>query len=212
MYAALSLRRPRPHRTPVGPATCVHEQVEREGTSVTLVAHSRPVGDCLEAAKLLEADGISAEVINLRSIRPLDMATVIARCVSAPPRRWTTRARLTHRRDRGASPRRGVLAASRRPIGWSRSKEASPCLASAPKSPPRSWRARRTYLRGACEPNDLEQASLTAAVRTVAHGGDGGGGGIRDAAGRAGSTTWTHLSSVSLARTSPCRTPRTWRT
>ena len=54
-------------------------QVEREGTSVTLVAHSRPVGDCLEAAKLLEADGISAEVINLRSIRPLDIDTIIAR-------------------------------------------------------------------------------------------------------------------------------------
>ena len=56
-------------------------QVEREGTSVTLVAHSRPVGDCLEAAKLLEADGISAEVINLRSIRPLDIETIIARFV-----------------------------------------------------------------------------------------------------------------------------------
>jgi len=54
--------------------------VEREGTSVTLVAHSRPVADCLDAAKLLEADGISAEVINLRSIRPLDIDTIVARC------------------------------------------------------------------------------------------------------------------------------------
>lgn len=50
---------------------------------MTLVAHSRPVADCLDAAKLLEADGISAEVINLRSIRPLDIDTIIARCERA---------------------------------------------------------------------------------------------------------------------------------
>jgi len=57
---------------PIGKA-----KIEREGKHITLVAHSRPVGDCLEAAKILEKDGISAEVINLRSIRPLDMPTII---------------------------------------------------------------------------------------------------------------------------------------
>ncbi|MDX9689208.1 MAG: pyruvate dehydrogenase complex E1 component subunit beta [Proteobacteria bacterium] len=49
----------------------------RKGTDVTIVAFSRMVGVALEAAALLEQEGISAEVINLRSIRPLDMASII---------------------------------------------------------------------------------------------------------------------------------------
>ena len=57
---------------PIGKA-----KVRREGTDVTLVAHSRMVGRCLEAAEILAADGISAEVIDLRTIRPLDSDTVI---------------------------------------------------------------------------------------------------------------------------------------
>jgi len=51
--------------------------VRREGTDVTIVAHSRMVGRSLEAATALENEGISAEVIDLRTIRPLDTATVI---------------------------------------------------------------------------------------------------------------------------------------
>lgn len=47
------------------------------GKDVTLVAHSRPVGLALAAADVLEAQGVSVEVINLRSIRPLDMESVI---------------------------------------------------------------------------------------------------------------------------------------
>lgn len=56
---------------PIGKA-----KIMREGTDVTLVAHSKCVGTCLEAADLLGAKGISAEVINLRSIRPLDTDTI----------------------------------------------------------------------------------------------------------------------------------------
>ncbi len=52
-------------------------KVERAGDDVTLVAFSRMVGVALQAAELLAADGISAEVINLRSLRPLDAATII---------------------------------------------------------------------------------------------------------------------------------------
>jgi len=47
------------------------------GKHVTLVSHSRFVGLCLEAAKELEQIGIQCEVINLRSIRPLDDETII---------------------------------------------------------------------------------------------------------------------------------------
>ncbi len=57
---------------PIGKA-----KVRREGTDVTLVAHSRMVGRCLEAADILAAEGISAEVVDLRTIRPLDSDTVI---------------------------------------------------------------------------------------------------------------------------------------
>jgi len=57
---------------PIGKA-----KVRREGNDVTLVAHSRMVGRCLEAAEILAGEGIDAEVIDLRTIRPLDSDTVI---------------------------------------------------------------------------------------------------------------------------------------
>jgi pyruvate/2-oxoglutarate/acetoin dehydrogenase E1 component len=52
--------------------------VKREGTDVTLVCHSKTVAVALKAAEQLAADGISAEVIDLRTIRPLDTATILA--------------------------------------------------------------------------------------------------------------------------------------
>lgn len=52
-------------------------KVEKEGKDVTIVAHSMMVSRSLEAAKELEKEGIKAEVINLRSIRPLDIETII---------------------------------------------------------------------------------------------------------------------------------------
>jgi len=47
-------------------------KIEREGSHVTLVSHSKAVGICLDAAKELASSGIECEVINLRSLRPLD--------------------------------------------------------------------------------------------------------------------------------------------
>lgn len=52
-------------------------KIEREGTDVTIVAFSIMVGKSLEAAKKLAEMGISAEVINLRTIRPLDRWTIL---------------------------------------------------------------------------------------------------------------------------------------
>jgi pyruvate/2-oxoglutarate/acetoin dehydrogenase E1 component len=52
-------------------------QVVREGTDVTLVSVMKGVHDALAAADLLAADGISAEVVDLRTLRPLDLATVL---------------------------------------------------------------------------------------------------------------------------------------
>jgi pyruvate dehydrogenase E1 component beta subunit len=58
---------------PIGKA-----RIMREGTDVTLVSYSIGVGLALEAAETLAAEGIEAEVIDLRTLRPLDKATVLA--------------------------------------------------------------------------------------------------------------------------------------
>ena len=53
-------------------------RVVKPGADVTLVAHSICVGLILEAAEILKGEGIDAELIDLRTLRPLDIATVIA--------------------------------------------------------------------------------------------------------------------------------------
>jgi len=53
-------------------------KIERAGTDVTIVAFSIMVGVALKAAEALAGEGISAEVINLRTLRPLDTETIIA--------------------------------------------------------------------------------------------------------------------------------------
>ena len=47
--------------------------VLKEGTDVTLIATGLEVNESLEAAKMLEADGVSVEVINIHTIKPLDV-------------------------------------------------------------------------------------------------------------------------------------------
>ncbi len=57
---------------PIGKA-----KVRREGSDVTLVAYSRMVGFALKAADELAKEGISAEVVDLRTIRPMDHETIL---------------------------------------------------------------------------------------------------------------------------------------
>jgi pyruvate dehydrogenase E1 component beta subunit len=52
-------------------------KIEREGSDVTIVAFSIMVGKALQAAEKLAEQGIDAEVINLRTIRPLDRFTIL---------------------------------------------------------------------------------------------------------------------------------------
>ncbi len=52
-------------------------KIEREGSDVTIVAYSIMVGKALTAAETLAEQGIDAEVINLRTIRPLDRHTIL---------------------------------------------------------------------------------------------------------------------------------------
>jgi 2-oxoisovalerate dehydrogenase E1 component beta subunit len=58
--------------TPIGPAA-----VRREGTKLTCVAWGLMTHYCLEAAEMVAAEGISAEVIDLRTLRPLDKDTIL---------------------------------------------------------------------------------------------------------------------------------------
>jgi pyruvate dehydrogenase E1 component beta subunit len=52
-------------------------RIAREGTDVTITAFSLQVKHALEAAEQLAAEGISAEVIDLRTLRPLDVDTIV---------------------------------------------------------------------------------------------------------------------------------------
>lgn len=60
------------HVLPIGKA-----RIMREGSDVTIVSYSIGVGVALEAAEKLAAEGIDAEVVDLRTLRPLDTATVL---------------------------------------------------------------------------------------------------------------------------------------
>jgi pyruvate/2-oxoglutarate/acetoin dehydrogenase E1 component len=57
---------------PLGQAAVV-----REGDDVTLVSAMKGVHDCLAAADMLAEQGVSAEVIDLRTLRPLDIETIL---------------------------------------------------------------------------------------------------------------------------------------
>jgi pyruvate dehydrogenase E1 component beta subunit len=61
------------YETPLGTAT-----VRRSGDDVTIVATARMVYRALEAADLLAAEGVEAEVVDVRSIAPLDTTTIVA--------------------------------------------------------------------------------------------------------------------------------------
>jgi transketolase len=66
-YAVPEVNTSADYRFEIGKANCL-----REGSDVTLAATGYMVHLALEAAELLEADGISAEVLNFHTIKPLD--------------------------------------------------------------------------------------------------------------------------------------------
>jgi acetoin:2,6-dichlorophenolindophenol oxidoreductase subunit beta len=61
------------HVVPIGKAATL-----REGGDVTLISYAKTVYKCLEAAASLEAEGISAEVLDLRTLKPLDEEAILA--------------------------------------------------------------------------------------------------------------------------------------
>jgi pyruvate/2-oxoglutarate/acetoin dehydrogenase E1 component len=56
-------------------------EVRRSGDSVTIVTYGGSLWKCLAAADLLASEGVNAEVIDLRSLRPLDMPTILTSIV-----------------------------------------------------------------------------------------------------------------------------------
>ena len=82
MYSSKGLVPDGEYLIPIGQAS-----VPLEGSDVTLIAWSKAVPTCLKAAELLTQSGISAEVIDLRTLRPLDKETIFesvkktSRCV-----------------------------------------------------------------------------------------------------------------------------------
>jgi pyruvate/2-oxoglutarate/acetoin dehydrogenase E1 component len=72
--------------------------VRREGTTITVVATGMMVGRTLEAADLLAAEGIELEVIDPRTLVPLDMAPILEST------RRTNRAMIVHEAARNAGP------------------------------------------------------------------------------------------------------------
>jgi 2-oxoisovalerate dehydrogenase E1 component len=73
LYGTKGPQPPADHVVPLGRSV-----VARAGTDVTVVSVSRMVGEALAAAEGLAADGISVEVVDLRTVAPLDMAPVLA--------------------------------------------------------------------------------------------------------------------------------------
>ncbi|HEX6160214.1 MAG TPA: pyruvate dehydrogenase complex E1 component subunit beta [Thermoanaerobaculia bacterium] len=52
--------------------------IRRAGSDVTLISYAKTMNPCLEAAEALASEGISAEVLDLRSLKPLDEASILA--------------------------------------------------------------------------------------------------------------------------------------
>ena len=107
LYGMKGPQPPADHIVPIGVSAVV-----RPGTDVTVVSVSRMVHEALAAAEQLAGDGMSVEVIDLRTVAPLDLAPVLdlGREDGPAPRRPRGGGALRHRRrDRGHRRPRGVL-------------------------------------------------------------------------------------------------------
>ena len=61
-----------------GPVDITTARIRRHGDDVSIVTHGGSLAKSLEAAELLAADGISADVIDMRSLRPIDSPAILA--------------------------------------------------------------------------------------------------------------------------------------
>jgi 2-oxoisovalerate dehydrogenase E1 component len=113
----------RDHRVPLGKA-----KVVRDGKDVTIVSYSRMVQDAVSAAEILDKDGISVEVIDLRTVSPIDWETIEESVAK------TSRLVIAHEavRDHGV----GAEIAARAASDWFWKLDAPVMRVGAPFSPP----------------------------------------------------------------------------
>ncbi len=148
------------HLVPIGKANVV-----RPGDDVTIITYSRSLKTCLAAAEQLAGEGVDAEVIDLRTIRPLDLDTLLDVGPQDPPgghRRGRLAVLRPRRRDRRPDHAAGVRRARRAdPPGHDQGR-ADPVQPGARSvdAPERRPRARRDPRR------DVQQALILPSSQT----------------------------------------------
>ena len=145
------------HLTPIGKA-----HVLRVGTDITFVAYGASTWIAMDAAEVLAAEGVEAEVVDLRSLVPYDEETVLASVKKDQPRGRRARGaahRRLRRRDRSAS-RRPRLRLPRRP-GQARRLPRSPESLLADSRACALPRPRKTSRRSARSPGVLIWSSTS---------------------------------------------------
>ena len=122
------------HVVPIGKA-----RIRREGSDVTFVSYGKTVGGCLAAAETLAGEGISAEVIDLRSLKPWDEEAVLASV------RKTGRIVVVHEASRTAGFGAEVAATvAEKAFGALRAPVARVCGPDAPA--PSSWALEQAFV------------------------------------------------------------------
>ncbi len=117
LYGMKGPRPPADHVLPIGRSAIV-----RPGTDVTVVSVSRMVHEAVGAAELVATEGISVEVIDLRTVAPLDVGSGPRLGEEDQPTARRTRSgrSLRHRRGAGGDRRQGGVLGPRRPGGADR--------------------------------------------------------------------------------------------
>ena len=119
-----------------------HAAVRREGTDVTVVAYGAGVGKALTAADLLAAEGIEAEVIDLRVLRPLDERRAAGLRAPRPTAPWSSTRpgapAACRPRSAPGSPSRGSSTSTRRWSGSAAPRCPCPTPATSSRRPCRS--------------------------------------------------------------------------
>ena len=109
--------------------------IAKPGTDITVVAYSRSTVIAMDVARQFEANGVCIEVVDLRSLRPLDRETIFTsiRRRTGPSSSKTTGSLWRWRRDRG-NDRRRCVRLSRCPDPPGRCRRSAPALCEAARA------------------------------------------------------------------------------
>ncbi|TFW17822.1 alpha-ketoacid dehydrogenase subunit beta [Massilia arenosa] len=111
----------------------------REGADLTIISYSKAVHTCMDAAASLAAAGVQAEVLDLRSVKPLDEAAILASA------RKTGRVLVVHEAGRMCGVGAEVAAlVSEQAFGWLKAPVVR--IGGADVPPPSSWVLEQAYM------------------------------------------------------------------